>query len=63
VATFRGCLRKPCSRSVSKRTPRHPPQKLYAKEPAAKTIAEKAKAILLFLNVLKGGFLGWAYYE
>jgi len=27
--------------------------------PAAKTIAEKAKAILLFPNVLKAGFLGW----
>ena len=35
---------------------------LYAKEPAAKTIAEKAKVILAFPNVLKAGFLGWAHY-
>jgi lipid-binding SYLF domain-containing protein len=34
-------------------------KRLYAKEPAAKTIAEKAKVILLFPNVLKAGFLSW----
>ncbi|MGH7832848.1 MAG: YSC84-related protein [Candidatus Binatia bacterium] len=37
-------------------------EKLYASEPAAKTIAEKAKAILVFPNVFKAGFLGGAHY-
>jgi lipid-binding SYLF domain-containing protein len=37
-------------------------EKLYASEPAAKTVAEKAKAILVFPNVFKAGFLGGAHY-
>jgi lipid-binding SYLF domain-containing protein len=37
-------------------------EKLYASQPAAKTVAEKAKAILVFPNVFKAGFLGGAHY-
>jgi lipid-binding SYLF domain-containing protein len=37
-------------------------EKLYAKEPGAKILAEKAKAILVFPNVFKAGFLGGAHY-
>jgi lipid-binding SYLF domain-containing protein len=37
-------------------------EKLYASEPAAKTLSEKAKAILVFPNVFKAGFLGGAHY-
>jgi lipid-binding SYLF domain-containing protein len=36
-------------------------ERLYPKELAAKTIAVKAKTILLFFNVLKAGFGGWAH--
>lgn len=36
--------------------------KLYASQPAAKTISEKAKAILVFPNIFKAGFLGGAHY-
>jgi lipid-binding SYLF domain-containing protein len=32
-------------------------KKLYASEPVAKTLSEKAKAILVFPNIVKGGFL------
>ena len=37
-------------------------EKLYAKEPGAKILAEKAKAILVFPNIFKAGFLGGAHY-
>lgn len=37
-------------------------EKLYATEPEAKTLAEKAKAILIFPNIFKAGFLGAAHY-
>jgi lipid-binding SYLF domain-containing protein len=37
-------------------------EKLYASQPAAKTVAEKAKAVLVFPNVFKAGFLGGAHY-
>jgi lipid-binding SYLF domain-containing protein len=37
-------------------------EKLYTSQPAAKTVAEKAKAILVFPNVFKAGFLGGAHY-
>lgn len=37
-------------------------EKLYASQPAAKTIGEKAKAILVFPNVFKAGFLGGVHY-
>jgi lipid-binding SYLF domain-containing protein len=37
-------------------------EKLYASHPAAKTLAEEAKAILVFPNVFKAGFLGGAHY-
>jgi lipid-binding SYLF domain-containing protein len=32
-------------------------EKLYAKSPAAKTLGEKAKGILVFPGIVKGGFL------
>jgi lipid-binding SYLF domain-containing protein len=37
-------------------------EKLYASQPDAKTLGEKAKAILVFPNVFKAGFLGGAHY-
>jgi lipid-binding SYLF domain-containing protein len=37
-------------------------KKLYASEPAAKLLAEKAKAILVFPNIVKGGFMVAAQY-
>lgn len=37
-------------------------QKLYARQEAAKTLSEEAKAILVFPNVFKAGFLGGAHY-
>ncbi len=37
-------------------------EKLYAKEPGAKILAEKAKAILVFPNIFKAGFLGGVDY-
>jgi lipid-binding SYLF domain-containing protein len=37
-------------------------EKLYASQPDAKLLAEKAKAILVFPNVFKAGFLGGAHY-
>lgn len=37
-------------------------EKLYASQPEAKTLAEKAKGILVFPNVFKAGFLGGAHY-
>ena len=36
--------------------------KLYASQSEAKTVSEKAKAILVFPNVFKAGFLGGAHY-
>jgi len=36
--------------------------KLYASQPAAKVLAEKSKAILVFPNVFKAGFLAGAHY-
>jgi lipid-binding SYLF domain-containing protein len=39
-------------------------QKLYEKNPVAKTIGEKAKSILIFPNIVKAGFIfGGAYGE
>jgi lipid-binding SYLF domain-containing protein len=37
-------------------------EKLYASQSAAKMIGEKAKAILVFPNVFKAGFLGGVHY-
>jgi lipid-binding SYLF domain-containing protein len=37
-------------------------EKLYANQPEAKTLGEQAKAILVFPNVFKAGFLGGAHY-
>ena len=37
-------------------------KKLYESQPAAETISEKAKAILVFPNIFKAGFLGGAHY-
>ncbi len=37
-------------------------EKLYANQPAAKALGEEAKAILVFPNVFKAGFLGGAHY-
>lgn len=37
-------------------------KKLYASEPAAKNLSEKAKAILVFPNIIKAGFLGAGHY-
>jgi len=37
-------------------------QKLYAKSSSAKTLAEKAKAILVFPNITKGGFIVGGQY-
>lgn len=37
-------------------------KKLYSSEPAAKTLSEKAKAILVFPNIVKGGFMVAAQY-
>jgi lipid-binding SYLF domain-containing protein len=37
-------------------------EKLYVTEPEAKTLAEKARAILVFPNIFKAGFLGAAHY-
>lgn len=37
-------------------------EKLYASQAAAKTLAGEAKAILVFPNVFKAGFLGGAHY-
>jgi len=37
-------------------------KKLYASEPVAKMFAENAKAILVFPNIIKGGFLIAAQY-
>ncbi len=37
-------------------------EKLYARQPAAKTFAEEAKAILVFPNVFKAGFLGGMHF-
>ncbi|MGH7845518.1 MAG: YSC84-related protein [Candidatus Binatia bacterium] len=36
--------------------------KLYVSQPRAKALAEEAKAILVFPNVFKAGFLGGAHY-
>lgn len=36
--------------------------KLYASQPAAKVLGEEAKAILVFPNIFKAGFLGGAHY-
>jgi lipid-binding SYLF domain-containing protein len=36
--------------------------KLYAKELVAKLLSDKAKAILVFPNIFKAGFLGGAHY-
>ena len=57
-----GCRREDSEPISIERNAEASLKRLYAKEPAAKTIAEKAKAILLFPNVLKAGFLGWAHY-
>ena len=37
-------------------------KKLYASEPAAKMLGEKAKAILVFPSIVKGGFMVGAQY-
>ena len=37
-------------------------KKLYTTEPAAKMLSEKAKAILVFPSIVKGGFLAAAQY-
>ncbi len=37
-------------------------QKLYENEPAAKLIGEKAKAVLVFPNIVKAGFIVGAQY-
>lgn len=37
-------------------------KKLYASEPAAKLLGEKAKGILVFPNIVKGGFMVAAQY-
>jgi lipid-binding SYLF domain-containing protein len=37
-------------------------KKLYASEPAAKVLGEKVKAILVFPNIVKGGFMVSAQY-
>ena len=37
-------------------------EKLYANEPAAQELGDKAKAILVFPNIFKAGFLGGAHY-
>ena len=37
-------------------------KKLYADSPAARMLAEKAKAVLVFPNIVKGGFLVSAHY-
>jgi lipid-binding SYLF domain-containing protein len=37
-------------------------EKLYASQPEAKTISEKAKAILVFPNIFKAGFVGGVHY-
>jgi lipid-binding SYLF domain-containing protein len=37
-------------------------KKLYADSPAARMLAEKAKAVLVFPNIVKGGFLVTAQY-
>ena len=37
-------------------------KKLYASEPSAKVLSEKAKAMLVFPNIVKGGFLAAAQY-
>jgi lipid-binding SYLF domain-containing protein len=37
-------------------------KKLYASEPAAKLLSEKAKAILVFPTIVKAGFLVGAHY-
>lgn len=37
-------------------------EKLYASQPAAKMVGENAKAILVFPNVFKAGFLGGVHY-
>lgn len=42
----------------------HALQKLYRSEPFAKSIAQQAKAILVFPNIVKGGFIfGGSYGE
>src|ERR1700689_3470344 len=37
-------------------------QKLYADTPAAKMIGDKAKAVLVFPNIVKAGFIVGAHY-
>ena len=37
-------------------------KKLYARQATAEMVSEKAKAILVFPNVFKAGFLGGAHY-
>ena len=37
-------------------------KKLYASEPAAMMLSEKARAILVFPTIIKAGFLGAAHY-
>ena len=37
-------------------------KKLYGSQPSARILAEEAKAILVFPNVFKAGFLGGAHY-
>lgn len=37
-------------------------KKLYASDPSAKVLGEKAKAILVFPNIVKGGFMVSAQY-
>ena len=37
-------------------------KKLYASEPVAKMIGEKAKAVLVFPNIIKAGFIVGGHY-
>jgi lipid-binding SYLF domain-containing protein len=46
----------------AEKTARASLEKLYANQPGAKALAEEAKAILVFPNVFKAGFLGGAHY-
>ena len=46
----------------AEKTARASLEKLYANQEAAKALGEEAKAILVFPNVFKAGFLGGAHY-
>ena len=57
VLTVRGAPALAASASEIDRNATTALQSLYAKTPGAKTLADKAKAILIFPGILKGGFI------